>query len=79
MGCGIYGLQRALHRHPDNDVRKDQFRGCLRRERWNRVIEEASETEEERMRPEQNGLQSVGWATAPDGVSQPPTPHPSGD
>ena len=28
------------------------------------------------MRPEQNGLQSVGWATAPDGVSQPPTPHP---
>jgi hypothetical protein len=32
------------------------------------------------MRPEQNGLQSVGWATAPDGVSQPPTlTHPAID
>ena len=31
------------------------------------------------MRPEQNGLQGVGWAAAPDGVSQPPNLHPSGD
>ena len=37
-------------------------------------------TKKARMRPEQNGLQGVGWAAAPDGVSQPPTlTHPAID